>query len=158
MNAHVQYIQCIYMYMCTVYKFIIRILLFRFQIWIVFCRLWTTHRYLVSCGCKESQIQAFQSVFSPATDDGDWDEVTDTMRRLNAKWRDVGRGLKVDTVTLDCLFQSHHHDPGHCMAELLKDWLDNCDEPSWRILAKVAFRMNKSVAKEIAQKHPGEKT
>ena len=106
---------------------------------------------------KSHRYKRFNLFFSPATDDGDWDEVTDTMRRLNAKWRDVGRGLKVDTVTLDCLFQSHHHDPGHCMAELLKDWLDNCDEPSWRILAKVAFRMNKSVAKEIAQNHPGEK-
>ena len=81
------------------------------------------------------------------------------MKKIRAKWYEVGIGLKVDDTFLDELEGKGLSDE-RTMLKTLKKWLEDYDEaklggkPSWRMLARIAGRHRMDVAREIAQNHP----
>ena len=88
----------------------------------------------------------------------DLDAVNEAVKKIIAKWYQVGIGLKVDDTFLDEL---EGKDNEIAMLKTLKKWLVDYDEaklggkPSWRMLARIAARHRRDVAREIAQNHPG---
>ena len=52
-----------------------------------------------------------------------------------AKWYDVGLQLRVDSGILD-IIRAQYHDPGEQLREMIKHWLKNTQEPTWRIIVK----------------------
>ena len=89
----------------------------------------------------------------------DLDAVIQSMKKLRAKWYEVGISLKVDDTFLDELEGKGLSDE-RAMLKTLKKWLEDYDKaklggkPSWRMLARIAGRHRMDVAREIAQNHP----
>ena len=92
--------------------------------------------------------------------------VFDEVESLAGRWEGMCIHLGLPPSDIDTIAKKYHHDPDDCLMGVLIKWLkmsydtQEHGQPTWQMLvAAVANRTggkNPALAKQIAEKHPGE--
>lgn len=99
-----------------------------------------------------------ESNIPPAASDDGYD-VGKALHPVAAQWRAVGRGLRIQSHTLDRISAENNNDPRRCLQAMIDEWLKNIQHPNWRkiveIVAEPVGGNNVGEARKIAAAHPG---
>ncbi len=80
--------------------------------------------------------------------------VLEELRKVRAKWENIGLGLDVAPGTLEAI-KLQYQDPLDCLREVLREWLKSLPGPSWEGLVQVLRRPaigEQSLARELVTK------
>ena len=88
-------------------------------------------------------------------------DVLDALSGLEREWRRIGTNLRLRNSALDTI-EANNNRVQNRLHSAMTEWLrlnynyEKKDSlPSWRMLAKAVFKLDRSVFNKIAEKHPG---
>ena len=86
----------------------------------------------------------------------DLNEIVPECKQLSANWDMIGLNLGVTSATIETIKRDNPNSSERCMSQMLAKWLQRENEkcvPSWKSLCQALCNVDRSIAKQIAQKH-----
>ena len=84
------------------------------------------------------------------------------VKKVAAKWRDIGAALGISGHKLEEIASNHHHQAADCLSSVLQDWIgqnystQKFGMPSWRTLCKAIQQVSDNkFFRDVARKHGG---